>query len=374
MHLAFPYQARDATRTILFGCVALHWPRVARQAGRWGHPLPGFVHREFDSYLKCGLLEYGFARIHCHGCGEDRLVAFSCKGRGFCPSCGGRRMVEGATWLCERVLPAVPLRQWVITLPRALRYLLAYDGKLLRAVSRTAILEIFRFLRLQARRVLGLASTRFALPGSVVAVQRFGSSLNLNVHFHALVLAGVYVLDAFGAPAFFELPPPTLADLNLVIARIAASVLAVLQRKGIWLEDTDDDPVAERNPSLATLAQAAIRGTLVFGPAGAKPVCLKNGPIREPAQVERAGKALGFTLDAEVRVSAHNRLHRERLCRYLLRPPLAKGRLHETTDGKYALELKTPWSDGTRVIFFPGDELVARLAGRRQLGMCAALE
>lgn len=91
-------------------------------------------------------------------------------------------MVEGATWLCERVQPPVPLRQWVITLPRALRYLLAYDGKLLRAVSRTAMLEVFRFLRLHARRVL---------PGSVVAVQRFGSSLNLNVHFHALVLNGV---------------------------------------------------------------------------------------------------------------------------------------------------------------------------------------
>ncbi len=73
------------------------------------------------------------------------------------------------------------------------------------------------------------------------------------------------------------------------------------------------------------------------------------------------GKALGFVLDAEVRVSAWNRLHRERLCRYLLRPPLAKGRLHKTLDGKYAFELKTPWSDGTRVIFLSGEEPVGRL-------------
>jgi hypothetical protein len=75
-----------------------------------------------------------------------------------------------------------------------------------------------------------------------------------------------------------------------------------------------------------------------------------------------SGMALGFVLDAEVRVSADNRFHRERLCRYLLCPPLAKGRLHKTRDGKYAFELKTPWPDGTRVIFFSGEELVARLS------------
>ena len=89
---------------------------------------------------------------------------------------------------------------------------------------------------------------------------------------------------------------------------------------------------------------------------------MQDARPRHVSQVERAGKALGFTLDAEVCVSADNRLHRERLCRYLLRPPLAKGRLHETMDGKYAFELKTAWSDGTRVIFFSGEELVARLA------------
>lgn len=130
-------------------------------------------------------------------------------------------MEQGAAWLCERVLPPVPLRQWVLSLPRALRYLLAYDGKLLRAVSSAAMREVFRFLRLRARKVLGLLSTRHALPGALIAVQRFGSSLNLNIHFHSLVLDGVYARDAFGTPTFFELPPPTLEDLNRVVARVA---------------------------------------------------------------------------------------------------------------------------------------------------------
>ncbi|MBN1669736.1 MAG: transposase zinc-binding domain-containing protein [Kiritimatiellae bacterium] len=35
----------------------------------------------------------------------------SCKGRGFCPSCGGRRMADTAAHLVERVLPHVAVRQ-----------------------------------------------------------------------------------------------------------------------------------------------------------------------------------------------------------------------------------------------------------------------
>lgn len=363
MYPARTYEPRRSGQTILHRCVSWYWPRVRDTCEAHGRPLPSFVHREFNSYLRCGDLKEGFARIHCATCGHDRLVPFSCKGRGFCPSCGGRRMHEGATWLCERVLPEVPLRQFVLSLPKALRYLLAYDGKLCRAVAKTALQEIFRFQRMQARKALGLISTRQAHTGAMVAVQRSGSALNLNVHFHALVLDGLYVLDAFGHPVFVGLKPPTLDDLNRLATRIAAAILALLRRRRIWLDDLseDEDPVAQRSSSLAGMARASIAGTLVFGHAGAKPVRLQDGRPFVPPQQERAGKALGFVLDAEVRVSAHNRLHRERLCRYLLRPPLAKSRLHETMDGKYAFELKTPWSDGTRMIFFSGEELVARL-------------
>jgi hypothetical protein len=57
---------------------------------------PGFVRKELYGYLDCGILASGFARVHCTSCGRDELVAFSCKGRGFCPSCGGRRMAQTA--------------------------------------------------------------------------------------------------------------------------------------------------------------------------------------------------------------------------------------------------------------------------------------
>lgn len=58
--------------------------------------LPRFVREELEGYLDCGLLCRGFARLRCDGCEETRLVAFSCKGRGFCPSCLGRKMAATA--------------------------------------------------------------------------------------------------------------------------------------------------------------------------------------------------------------------------------------------------------------------------------------
>ncbi|MDC3954365.1 transposase zinc-binding domain-containing protein [Polyangium jinanense] len=53
--------------------------------------LPRFVVREVEAYLRCGILEYGFIRVECEACGFERRVAFSCKRRGFCPSCLGPR-------------------------------------------------------------------------------------------------------------------------------------------------------------------------------------------------------------------------------------------------------------------------------------------
>ncbi len=80
---------------------------------------------EFESYLKCGQLEHGFLRVRCDTCHAEHLVAFSCKRRGICPSCGARRMAETAALLVDDVLPEQPLRQWVLSVPYALRFVFA---------------------------------------------------------------------------------------------------------------------------------------------------------------------------------------------------------------------------------------------------------
>lgn len=90
---------------------------VQSAALRGGEGLPRFVEEEFRAYLRCGWLAAGFARFRCSACGADRLVAFSCKGRGFCPSCGARRMTALTAQLVDHVFPPVPVRQWVLSLP-----------------------------------------------------------------------------------------------------------------------------------------------------------------------------------------------------------------------------------------------------------------
>ena len=90
-----------------------------------GRPLPDYVQREFEDYLRCGRLEYGFLRVRCDTRHAEHLVAFSCKRRGFCPSCGARRMAESAALLVNEVLPEQPMRQWVLSFPYPLRFLFA---------------------------------------------------------------------------------------------------------------------------------------------------------------------------------------------------------------------------------------------------------
>ena len=77
--------------------------------------VPSWVERDFRGYLRCGILAHGIARARCSGCGYDFLVAFSCKGRGVCPSCNARRMVGTAAHLVDHVLPPLPVRQWVLS-------------------------------------------------------------------------------------------------------------------------------------------------------------------------------------------------------------------------------------------------------------------
>ena len=115
-------------------------------------PVPRFVERELRGFLECGILAHGFVRVHCDACGKDRVVAFSCKGRGFCPSCGGRRMADTAAWLVDRVLPEVPVRQWVLTLPFPLRFRMAYDAPFSSEILRILIRAVFASLRRRARK------------------------------------------------------------------------------------------------------------------------------------------------------------------------------------------------------------------------------
>lgn len=89
------YQRHQPEKTLLYQIVDNHYPTFVALMAEQGKPLPHYVQDEFEAYLKCGRLEHGFLRVRCDSCHAEHLVAFSCKRRGFCPSCGARRMAEG---------------------------------------------------------------------------------------------------------------------------------------------------------------------------------------------------------------------------------------------------------------------------------------
>jgi ribosomal protein S27E len=121
-------------QTALYAIVAEHYPRFLQAIEHSGGHLPKFIRQEFEDYLKCGLLKHGFLHVKCNGCRQEHLVAFSCKRRGFCTSCGARRMVESAAHLVDHAFPETPVRPWLLTFPFPLRFLFANQPQALSAV------------------------------------------------------------------------------------------------------------------------------------------------------------------------------------------------------------------------------------------------
>jgi hypothetical protein len=364
--IAPAYRPRDAEHTVLHQVIAEHLEAFVGAVAEAsdGAGLPQFVEREFREFLLCGMYEAGVARFQCEGCAREHLVPFSCKGRGFCPSCGGRRMTERAAHLVDEVLPWVPVRQWVLTMPYRLRYQLAWNHGLSRAVLRVytrVLLDVYR----RGARARGIEGGQ---TGMVTALQRAGGALNANLHFHTLVLDGVFTEDAEGALAFHPAPGPSDAEVAAALATIRRRVQRLLVRRG--LEPADDatgpaDRLAEESPVLAGIVGASVHGRVALGPrAGARVRRLSDARDRETvtSRGPRQAHLEGFDLHANVWVSGNDRAGVERLCRYILRPPFAQERLRLRSDGRIALELKTAWHDGTRQLVFEPLELLERLA------------
>lgn len=339
--------------------------------------LPRFVRDALAAYASCGEFANGLVRLACGRCKSERLVAFTCKTRIVCASCGARRMTDLAAHLVDEVLPFVPIRQWVLTVPFALRFAMAVRGDVVRAVRRALIAAIAA--RLQERRALArgrdaLAEergrcTRSESPrsGAVVVTQRFGSGLNLHVHFHVLVPDGLFS-EGPGAPSFRDVGVFTSDDVGAVLVRTVEALVESGFFAGLFEDASPPDPdTLEPHDALRL---ASLQHRIALGP-------------RRGERVERLGKRLertlatralelapgrhkarygGFDLEAGTRIAASDRRALERLCRYLVRPALGEDRLAFGDDGRITLALKSPWPDGTTHLRFTPLELVEKLA------------
>ena len=116
-------------------------------------------------------------------------------------------------------------------MPFALRFLLAREPQVISAVLGIVTRAISNHLNHQAGFTADTAQT-----GAVTLIQRFGSALNLNIHFHMLFLDGVYLTTESG-PSFRRVKAPTPAELELLVHTLSARIVRHLERRGLLVRD-----------------------------------------------------------------------------------------------------------------------------------------
>jgi hypothetical protein len=315
----------------------------ARQT--YDKPLPKYVRDELRGYLRCGLFDYGFTRARCEACKHDVLIAFSCKARGLCPSCAGRRMCNTAAHIVDRIIPSVPVRQWVLSLPFDVRARAAYDARFLTEIIRTFARALGDRHRTWARSI-ALDESEFA---AITFVQRFGSSLNLNVHLHVVVVDGVFSRDGDDV-AFTAASPPTHAEMMAIVGKVRARV------EKLTAQSADD---------LQPPLRACVRVALSPGDIRAVSVELQADEPETTQPDAHDGSAVEeahYNLEAGVRIAADDDFGREHLLRYCARPPLSLARLTQLPHGKIGYRIKKLRNHRSKLRIMTPLELLARLA------------
>ena len=205
--------------------------------------------------------------------------------------------------------------------------------------------------------------------GAVTLIQRFGSALNLNIHFHILFLDGVYVYRGDRSPRFQRLKAPVKDELEDLVQLISQRVGRCLERQGLLEQDTESawlelDPTDEAD-AMPHILDSSVSYRIAVGPQqGRKAFMIRTlRPLDRPNPgLERVAKANGFSLHAGVSCEGHQTDKRERLCRYIARPAVAIPRLSLSSTGKVVYTLKTPYRDGTTQVAFDPVDFIARLA------------
>ena len=312
------YRRRQPERTVLYRTVQSHlatWLELAQDES--GRSAPAHVEREFRRYLECGILAHGFARARCAGCGHDFLVAYSCKGRGVCPSCNTRRMVETAAHLADHVIPRLPVRQWVLSVPKRLRYFLQADP----AVQNLALHIFLSAVEQGLRAACPVAQGSTARIGAVAFIHRFGALLNPHVHFHCVVVDGVFEAGTGGElpVRFHETPALSAKQLTDIQRNIRRRLLRALTRRGLLEAEVAED-------------------------------------------MDSWDHGGGFSLDAGVHIEADDRSGLERLLRYCARPVFALERLRQIDPEHLVYERLKPGPGGSVSLLLTPLELIDRLA------------
>lgn len=209
------YTRRQPETTPLYRIVYHYHDKLARVWEQRFQQRYGVLRDEvlsaFESYLDCGIVTHGAARAQCECCNHSILIAFSCKARGCCPSCGAKRAAMFAEHLHERVMAPVDHRHIVFSIPKRLRAFFRYDrslhGILFTAAWQTICSQIDG-----------------GIPGLILVVQTAGESLNHNPHLHGILSDGLWSPDGTFVPFVTPLDPSLL--VHNFAARVTDALVA----------------------------------------------------------------------------------------------------------------------------------------------------
>ena len=307
------YRPRDAAASPLYRAVlATLETYLAERGGQRDAPAHPCAESALRAFLECGIPRFGVARFRCKDCGDSRFVPFSCKRRMACPSCDAKRAVVESGHALEELLADVPYRQWVLVLPKRLRWFVHRDARLPGEISRLLAQALTDFY---LRRC---GAPKDAAPAQFHVLQRFGSSVNLHLHDHAVVSDGVFRLDD-GVLRFASAPPPAFEEV--------AELVELLRRR-----------ILKRMLRMRVLPEATVNEMLAW-PHG------------------------GFSLDGGTYVEAQDRAGLERLLLYVLRPALSLKQLTYAPEQdlvRYRPSKGKP--DSPAVLQWSGAEFVGRIA------------
>jgi hypothetical protein len=171
-------------------------------------------------------------------------------------------MAQTAAHLVDHVIPPVPVRQWVISVPKRLRCFLADRPNAVAALTRIFIEEIERLLCTAAGPTRAGDRPSVARPrlGAVSFLHRFGSALNHHVHLHACATDGVFVPTGDGPPAFLPARAITQADLAALTERVRRRVVRWFRMQRLLDADAAADMLARENSGFSV--DASVRITL----------------------------------------------------------------------------------------------------------------
>ena len=170
-------------------------------------------------------------------------------------------MADSAAHLVDKVFPERPVRQWVLSVPFQLRFLFATQPQVMSKVLAIVHRVISTYLITRA----GLTVKSGAQTGAVTLIQRFGSALNANLHYHMLFLDGVYSKKA----VFYRVKPPNSEDIAAVAQKIAQRVSRYLEKAGYLVRDAESeylDLQTEEEDAMSRIIGASISYRLAFGP------------------------------------------------------------------------------------------------------------